>query len=315
MAAVAPRRSSAGTFRHEAWLHNGPREFVERAVPFVREGVAAGEGVLVAVPRSTLRLLSAALGEDHSAELVEMERVGRNPGSIISVWHDFLGRQSAEGRAARGIGQPVWAGRTPMEVDECLIHESLLNVAFEPGPPWQLACPYDIRALEPATVGRALACHPDVWDDAGHRPSAGYKPAVAAELLTVPIAAEGAHATEVRFDAVSLRELRGFVARFAAGHGVRRRVDDLVLAVNELATNSIDHAGGEGTLRLWADGRSVVCEVRDRGHLGSPMIGQTRPALEREDGRGVWLVHQLCDLVQVRSSTDGTCVRIRMLIE
>jgi anti-sigma regulatory factor (Ser/Thr protein kinase) len=34
------------------------------------------------------------------------------------------------------------------------------------------------------------------------------------------------------------------------------------------------------------------------------------PAPDREGGRGLYLVNQLCDLVQVRSSDQGTTVRV-----
>jgi hypothetical protein len=37
----------------------------------------------------------------------------------------------------------------------------------------------------------------------------------------------------------------------------------LVLAVDEVATNSLRHGGGRGTLRIWRDADAVVCEVRD----------------------------------------------------
>jgi anti-sigma regulatory factor (Ser/Thr protein kinase) len=59
---------------------------------------------------------------------------------------------------------------------------------------------------------------------------------------------------------------------------------------------------------VWRDGDALVCEVRDRGQLGDPLAGR-RPTPEQPDGRGLWLVNQLCDLVQLRSSASGTVVR------
>ena len=69
-------------------------------------------------------------------------------------------------------------------------------------------------------------------------------------------------------------------------------------------------AGGIGLLRLWRDADSLVCEVRDRGRLGEPLVGRAFPALNQEDGRGLWMVNRLCDLVQVRSLSSGTIVRL-----
>ena len=83
-----------------------------------------------------------------------------------------------------------------------------------------------------------------------------------------------------------------------------------MLATHEVATNSIRHGGGEGTLRVWHEDDMVVCEVRDRGRLDQPLAGRARPALEDEGGWGLWLANQLCDLVQIRTLPDGNVVRL-----
>lgn len=86
-----------------------------------------------------------------------------------------------------------------------------------------------------------------------------------------------------------------------------------MLTVSELATNSIRHGGGEGSLRLWVEEGTLLCEISDRGLISDPLVGRVGPALEQPSGRGLWLVQQLCDLAQVRSSPqDGTRVRVHM---
>lgn len=312
MATVAPHHQPPRTFRHEALLYAGRDDFVERTLPFIEQGIAAGDATLVAVPGPNLRLLRGALGAGHGVEFLDMTAVGRNPGSIISVWSDFLARHQADGRAARGIGEPVWAARTAIEIEECMIHEALIHTAFAAGPAWQLVCPYDTASLPPEVLARARGCHPEVWDADGHRMTPDFRPLGPAELLTMPIDAVAADATEVRFDAASLRELRAFVTRVAVDHGLARRVEALVLAVNELASNSVGHGDGEGLLRLWFEDHDLVCEVRDRGRIDDPLIGRRPPGVDQEGGRGVWLVHQVCDLVQLRSSPTGTVVRVRV---
>jgi anti-sigma regulatory factor (Ser/Thr protein kinase) len=74
----------------------------------------------------------------------------------------------------------------------------------------------------------------------------------------------------------------------------------------------VRHAGGRGTLRVWREPDALVCEVRDHGHFDSPLVGRERPEPLLLEGRGLWLVNQVCDLVQIRSSADGTVVRVRM---
>jgi anti-sigma regulatory factor (Ser/Thr protein kinase) len=86
----------------------------------------------------------------------------------------------------------------------------------------------------------------------------------------------------------------------------------LMLAITEVAGNSLVHGGGMGTVRAWATDGGAVCEIRDRGWIRQPLVGRTRPGLDRESGRGLWMVNQLCDLVQLRSSPAGTVARLHM---
>jgi anti-sigma regulatory factor (Ser/Thr protein kinase) len=103
------------------------------------------------------------------------------------------------------------------------------------------------------------------------------------------------------------------VARAADRAGfVPQRTQDLVLAVNELAGNSTRHGSGRGVLRVWREDEMLVCEVRDRGRIADPLAGRQRPDHESEGGWGLWIVNQVCDLVQVRSGSDGTVVRAHM---
>src|SRR5262249_34938661 len=82
-----------------------------------------------------------------------------------------------------------------------------------------------------------------------------------------------------------------------------------VLAVDEVATNSIRYGGDRGELRGWESADALVCEVRDRGHITNPLIGRVRPADEAVSGRGLWIANQECDLVQVPSAQRGSPVR------
>jgi anti-sigma regulatory factor (Ser/Thr protein kinase) len=88
------------------------------------------------------------------------------------------------------------------------------------------------------------------------------------------------------------------------------RRDDLVLAADELAGNSVQHAGGHGTMRAWRTDTALVIEVADTGLIDDVLVGR-EPVLDlAESGRGVSIANQLCDLVQVRSSASGTTVRL-----
>jgi anti-sigma regulatory factor (Ser/Thr protein kinase) len=110
-----------------------------------------------------------------------------------------------------------------------------------------------------------------------------------------------------------LRAVRQWVADRGRAAGLDSfRTADLVLAVNELAANTLRHATGSGSLRLWNDGDRLVCEVRDQGHMPDPGIGHRLPDAVPETGRGLYMVNRICDLVQVRTSTEGTAIRVHM---
>lgn len=107
--------------------------------------------------------------------------------------------------------------------------------------------------------------------------------------------------------------MRELVAERAGESGLSRaRAKALVLAVNEIATNSVRHGGGSGTLRVWEEGDFVVCQVEDRGRIEEPMVGRRQPVADEPGGRGLWLANQLCDLVQVRTFEQGNVVRVHM---
>jgi anti-sigma regulatory factor (Ser/Thr protein kinase) len=118
------------------------------------------------------------------------------------------------------------------------------------------------------------------------------------------------------FDTWQLVEVRDTVARAAQDAGCDRdRVADLVLAVNEVATNAVEHGSGDAHLALWTGpgSRELLCEVHDGGRLGDPLPGLRAPHPSDPRGRGLWIARQLCDLLHVWGDDAGTHVRIRAL--
>lgn len=303
-------------FSHQALFYGDAEAFLAGTVPFVSEAIEREEPVLVAVTRHRARALQDELGDAAAlVQFAEMERLGRNPGRIIPAWQQFVSTHCGPDQAVRGIGEPIWQGRSAAELDECRRHEALLNLAFADAPAWQLLCPYDTSALDDNVLHGACHTHPYLCDAASPlRCSEAY---LSPEQAPLPFAGELAdpdNATfQMRFDLQRLAAVRQIVANQAAATGIPSdRVSDLVLSVNELAANSVSYGGGSGLLRIWRSEGALVCEVRDRGRLTDPLVGRRNPSPTQKRGRGVWLANQLCDLVQIRSISPGTVVRVRI---
>jgi anti-sigma regulatory factor (Ser/Thr protein kinase) len=299
-------------FKHEALLYAGQQEFLAGTVPFVRDGIQAGEPTMVATSRERIAALQAALGDVAEHVLfADMAELGANPARIIPAWRDFVADRSGP---VRGIGEPVWPGRTPAELVECRRHEQLLNLAFADAPGFTLLCPYDTARLDPAAIEGAHETHPTLVERGASRPSAAYTGLTkAAAPFSEPLPEPSTPPAELTFDRASLSAVRTFVVSHAHAAGLSKsRTVDLMLAVSELAANSVKYAGGEGLVRIWREQATLICEVRDGGRIDEPLAGRERPQPGQSGGYGMWLVNQVCELVQVRSFATGSVVRLHM---
>lgn len=305
--ACAEERAQTG-FEHQAVFYRGLGGLVAAVVPFVREGVERAEPVLVALLPERVAAVREALGAEASGvRFVDMAELGGNPACIIPEWRRFLDEVGHRG-PVRGVGEPLWSGRRDAEVEEASLHEALLNVAFDGGPAWQLVCPYDIAALPPEVIEEAARNHPVRVGAEVSTTYDGHGNALARFGSRLPPAPRTAD--EVTFVGQDLAGLRGVVARLAGQAGLGEDViDDLVLAAHELATNSVIHGGGRGVLRAWTEPGAFVAEIEDDGVIEDPLVGRGLLQDLAENGRGIWMANQLCDLVQVRSGEAGTTVR------
>jgi anti-sigma regulatory factor (Ser/Thr protein kinase) len=287
-------------FRHETLLYDGVDEFRRGTVAFLEQAFASGARPLAVVSAEKVALLHEDLGRDaNRVEFADMDVVGRNPARIIPLWREFASRHA--GTPLRGIGEPVWGDRNPAELDEARRHEHLLNYAFGTARDFWLLCPYDRATLGVSVLECAEASHAGTADDVDYVDIA----------FGGALAAPPARAAAFTLIATTLGRLRDEAERFAVNADVAtERVPDFVLAVDEVATNSVRYGGGSGVAIMWSDTSAVFCEVRDRGHFTDPLAGRQTPHPERAGGRGLWIANQLCDLVQLRSGRRTTKVRL-----
>ena len=302
---------AVGGCRHEALLYSGTAEFLTGTTSFIRRAVSAGDPILVVVSRLKIGMLRKELGaEAVRVSFADMAAVGGNPGRIIAVWRDFV-QDYAGASQLYGIGEPVDPGRSPAELAECQLHESLLNVAFDASTPLWLLCPYDLEGLAADVIDDAHRTHPFVAHGEERKAHGRFRPVNLADPFARPLPPRPADSAYLAIQPGTLAKLRTFVAALAQRTGLdQRSATAIVQAVNEIATNSLQHGGGQGELHTWTDNRSLVCEVSDHGHITSPLAGRLPPTPDTTHGAGLWLANQLCDLVQIYSSPGRTVIRL-----
>ncbi len=310
-AAVLDRAGAADRFEHEVLFYRDDKSFLAGVLPFVRDGLEQDEAVVVAEPRPRLELLRDALGDDSAAvRFLDMADVGANPARIIGIWAAAVQERTHAGQGLRGVGEPAFPGRRGLELVECELQEHLLNHAFDAGPAWRLLCPYDEVRLPRSIIRNALHTHPVRTTGEARVPSQPYAADGHVEAFAAPLPRPPVGVLRGGYGPDDVPATRRTVAQYARRCGlVEEQVEILELAASELATNSIRHGGGGGTLAMWLEPGAVVVEFTDAGRLADPLLGRLFPPLDSVGGRGLYLVQQLCDLVQVRSSLDGTTVR------
>jgi anti-sigma regulatory factor (Ser/Thr protein kinase) len=302
-------------FEHLGLFYEDSDEFLANTQGFIESGLEAREPVLVSVPAHKHRPMRARLnGAGDRVEFWNMDELGRNPGRIIPAVHDWVQRTGAE--RCRFIGEPIWPGRSEPELVEATRHEALINLAFAECDV-TILCPYEVHRLDDGVLCDAERTHPLLVHGGCTCASRRYTDPVALwEAPEWPLEdrpnVEVAEAPS-RADLIAIRGFaRGELARLGVS-GLA--LDDLVLAVDEAATNAIIHGSGSAEVRIWRTGARVVCEIADGGRFDNPLAGRRRPGLDWTSGRGVWLMNQVCDLVELRPTEAGTVVRLHLDVE
>ena len=296
---------------HEVVFYRGRDQLELTAKRFVEEAIAAGEPVLIALPQASLELVAGSLDVTAGSVVYEdLARSGGNPGRMLPLFQDWV--DSRQGRV-RVLGEPVWPGRSRAETVEVLRHESLVNIALAQAPV-AMRCLYDAERLDGEVLLGAEATHPvRVGLDGTRSTSRRYvEPPELHRPERWPLEPPPAELAARGFEG-DLWALRRFVADDERVVSLGdERGHQLLLAVNEAATNALMHGDGRFEVRIWRDGASVISEVSSGGWFEDPLAGRLRPPKNAVSGRGLWLINQLCDMVELRSSEPATTVRMHM---
>jgi anti-sigma regulatory factor (Ser/Thr protein kinase) len=267
----------------------------------VREALTYEAVPVVLADAQQIGEVRAEMG-NHAHEVLgfDMSVAGRNPARLLPALQHFLDQHPEQQLAC--VAEPIRFGDPAAVVGEVELHELMLRLPAFHAWNCRLICAYDADALAPAVVSAIEGAH------GGHSadPVDQVDRALAESLPPRPMTSE-----DLGVDRTTLSALRGFIQGRAERAGLNdERVDDLVYAVNEVVTNSICHGEGRARVSFWTETHAVICEVRDRGWIRDPLAGRIAPRPDKIGGRGLWLVNQLCDLVQLRSSPAGTTLRM-----
>ncbi len=296
--------------KHVALLYRDQAEYLTQILAFAQAGLARGEPLFMAVPGARVRLLETRLtGEPGQVVFRDMADIGRNPARIIPEVRAFADKHP--GQHFRFVGEPVWPERSPAEVCEAVRHEALINLAFAQTP-ITILCPYDATRLAPSAITGARRTHSELLASgrlaaaAGHAAPWEVPPECDRPLPPPPPGAE-----VLGYD-TGLAPVRRLVASHARRTGLAaERTSDLVLAASEIAANTLGHAKSDGMLYVWHDEDEVVCQAYDRGFIADRLAGRVRFSPDSR-GHGLFLVNQVCDLVELRTGEAGTTVRMHM---
>ena len=303
------------TFDHSAFLYDTDDAYVATLVPFVRAGLAQGEGVAVAAAPDRIDLLRDALESDAAAVrfIADHEWYVR-PVRTIAGWARMLGGTAARGPSyTRLVGQVRFG--TAEEHPAWVRFESALNraLAHTNG---HLMCPYDRRLLPAELLDAAGRTHPLLCDGRWFDSPTYLAPEQVLTEVTeppYPVRGDPLVALPVADTVAGLREhvrSRARSERWLAPD----RLEDLILAVSEIATNCVRHGGGRRELKVWLTGEAVVCEVTDEGSdPPGPLAGYLPPRADAVGGMGLWLVHQVCDSLTIRTTGGTTRARFAIL--
>jgi anti-sigma regulatory factor (Ser/Thr protein kinase) len=296
---------------HQAYFYRGLDEYRSVLGAFLRQALKRDEPVLAVVPGNRAGLLAADMETDAGRVVfTDAMEFGRNPAGIIPVIRAFTER--CAGAQIRCVSEPVWPTRSAAELVEVIKHEALANLAFA-NTPSAFMCAFDSGQLSSEVLAEVECTHPLLCQDGQERQSTAYLgPAGVPARCEQPLPAPPWQAEMLTYR-TDLRPVRTLVATGAEEGGLDEpQASDLVLAVSEIAANTLRHTLGGGVLYVWHAGDEIVCEIQDSGWITDPLAGRRRPADNELGGHGLWLVNQVCDLVEIRSGKRGTVVRMHM---
>ncbi len=294
--------------RHHAFVYESEDEYVARSAAFLREGLAAGEGGIVAHTRPRLALMREALGPDAArVTFVDVRSAYTRPARTLAAYHQVYAQQLERTASLRAVAD-VEVGRHPGEWDMWMGYEAVVNRSFGHLPAWVL-CTYDANGLPDPVLQAVWRTHPEVlagdtWNTSDHYEDPDR---LLRRVMPGPVALPELQSIPFGHDPEAFREA---LAGALVGERVAEaKALDMLVAATEIAANAEEHGGGMEDVRVGQAQGRFVCEIADRGRgFDDPGAGYLAP---REGiGTGLWVARQLTWRIEFFRSPRGFTARI-----
>jgi hypothetical protein len=238
--------------RHAALLYRSPEELVATAVPFLADGLAAGEAVVLGCREENSALLAGALGNDECIVSLPRERVCTRSAEAVATYRRAVHRQVAAGAAGVRLVGEAPADHATHGWAEWHRYEAVFNVVMAPLP-LACACAYDARALPRPVQGRVGETHRALLTAGGPVRNDRYVDPATMLRRAAAVPVHGVEDTEPTLDVAGVDDSLGLPhvrerVRAALDGSPEPRCSDFGLAVGEVLTP--DGEGATGSLTL-----------------------------------------------------------------
>ncbi|HTE64350.1 MAG TPA: sensor histidine kinase [Solirubrobacteraceae bacterium] len=299
--------SSEAALRHNAFVYESDDEYVARSAEFLKDGLEAGEGCIVADTRHGLAMMRDALGPDaERVAFIDVSSTYTRPAHAVATYYGAFLEQLRRAPSVRSVAD-VQVGPAPREWREWAGYEAITNVAYSHLPVWVL-CAYDANGLPDPIVDAVWRTHPQVLSDGWHASDRFEDPrALLREFTPEPEPLPELRSFSAGEDLERFREL--LARALVAEHVPEAKVLDMLVAGTEVAANAVRHGAGIEEVRVGRVEGRFVCEVVDRGGgFDDPMAGYLVP--RDGTGSGLWVARHLAWRVESFRAPRGFTVRI-----